>query len=78
MQSTKAWVGRCAHELARIFVSANGGTLTTHGAGPGRGTAMSIRLSVRADRAHADLAHSDLAHPDLTSAAAASSDAQAG
>ncbi len=54
--------------IARIFVSANGGTLTAHSAGPGRGTTMSIRLPVRADMMHVDLAPT----------AAASSDAQAG
>lgn len=30
--------------IARIFVTANGGTLTAHSEGPGKGTTMSIRL----------------------------------
>jgi len=30
--------------IARIFVAANGGTLSAHSPGPGRGTTMSIRL----------------------------------
>jgi K+-sensing histidine kinase KdpD len=33
--------------IAKIFVSANGGTLLADSAGPGRGTTMSIRLPVR-------------------------------
>jgi two-component system, OmpR family, sensor histidine kinase KdpD len=32
--------------IARIFVAANGGTLSAHSPGPGRGTTMSIRLPV--------------------------------
>jgi K+-sensing histidine kinase KdpD len=32
--------------IARIFVAVNGGTLSAHSPGPGRGTTMSIRLSV--------------------------------
>jgi K+-sensing histidine kinase KdpD len=33
--------------IAWIFVSANGGTLSAHSAGPGLGTTMSIRLPIR-------------------------------
>jgi K+-sensing histidine kinase KdpD len=58
--------------IARIFVSANGGTLTAHSAGPGCGTTMSIRLPVAAD-----VTSPRLIQPDLA-AAAASSHAQAG
>src|SRR5580692_7664596 len=58
--------------IARIFVAANGGTLTAHSGGPGCGTTMSIRLPVAVD-----LSSSRLIQPDLA-AAAASSHAQAG
>jgi K+-sensing histidine kinase KdpD len=33
--------------IARIFVTANGGTIMAHSPGPGRGTTMSIRLPAR-------------------------------
>jgi K+-sensing histidine kinase KdpD len=32
--------------IARILIAVNGGTLSAHSAGPGRGTTMSIRLPV--------------------------------
>lgn len=49
--------------IARIFVAVNGGTLSAHSAGPGRGATMSIRLPVPPNPA-----------PDVTP----SSDAQTG
>jgi two-component system sensor histidine kinase KdpD len=49
--------------IARIFVAANGGTLSAHSQGVGRGTTMTIRLPIP---------------PDLASQAAPSSNAQTG
>jgi K+-sensing histidine kinase KdpD len=37
--------------IAQIFVAANGGTLSAHSPGPGRGTTMSIRLPLSANPA---------------------------
>jgi two-component system sensor histidine kinase KdpD len=45
--------------IARIFVTANGGSLSAESAGPGRGTTMSIRLPVRGDVAMTEAAEAD-------------------
>jgi two-component system sensor histidine kinase KdpD len=45
--------------IARIFVAANGGTVTAESAGPGRGTTMSIRLPVRDNVALTEAAEAD-------------------
>jgi len=45
--------------IARIFVTANGGSLTAESAGPGRGTTMSIRLPVRDNVAMTEAAEAD-------------------
>jgi K+-sensing histidine kinase KdpD len=39
--------------IARIFVAANGGTLSAHSPGPGRGTTMSIHLPMPTPGSHA-------------------------
>jgi K+-sensing histidine kinase KdpD len=45
--------------IARIFVTANGGSLSADSAGAGRGTTMSIRLPVRDDVALTEAAEAD-------------------
>jgi two-component system sensor histidine kinase KdpD len=45
--------------IARIFVAANGGTLSAESLGPGRGTTMSIRLPIRDGGVIAEPAETD-------------------